>query len=126
VRGSQIGRVKQACTCSSVAVASEHVPIYLEIRVGRMQRRQKAVNEMKPANIAALRDPETRRASAEAGGTAMGDWVSAHPAASLEERAKAFRVIPPAKALEVCEAGTAGGGLTSSAWALSIPPRRKS
>jgi len=102
VRGSQIGRVKQACTCSSVAVASDQVPIYLEIRVGRMQRRQKAVNQMKPANIAALRDPETRRAFAEAVGTAMGDWVSAHPAASLEERAEASRVIPPAKALEVC------------------------
>jgi len=53
---------------------------------------------MKPANIAALRDPETKRASAEAAGTAMGDWVSAHLAASLEERAEAFRVIPPAKA----------------------------
>ena len=60
VRGSQIGRVKQACTCSSVAVASDHVPIYLEIRVGRMQRRQKAVNQMKPASTASFRDPETR------------------------------------------------------------------
>ena len=55
-----------------------------------VERRQKAANQMKPANIAALRDPETRRAFAEAVGTAMGDWVSAHPAASLEERAGAF------------------------------------
>ena len=102
VRGSQIGRAKKECSCSSVAVASDHVPIYLEIRVGRMQQRHKAVNQIKPANIAALWDPETRRASAEAVGTAMGDWVSAHPAASLEERAEAYRVIPPAKALEVC------------------------
>ena len=54
------------------------------------------------ANIAALRDPETRRAFAEAVGTVMGNWVSAHPAASLEERAEAFQVISPAKALEVC------------------------
>ena len=46
---------------------------------------------MKPANIAALSGPGTRRASAEAVGSAMGDWVS-----------EAFRVIPPAKALEVC------------------------
>ena len=44
VRGSQIGRAKQACTCSSVSVASVHAPVYLEIRVGWMQRRQKALN----------------------------------------------------------------------------------
>ena len=69
---------------------------------GLKRRRVGAVNQMKPANIAALRDPETRRAFAEAVGTAMGDWVSARPAAGLEERAEAFRVIPPAKALEVC------------------------
>ena len=39
VRVGQIGRVKQACTCSAVAVASDHIPTYLEIRVGRMVRR---------------------------------------------------------------------------------------
>jgi exonuclease III len=102
VRGSQIGRVQKACTCSEVAVASDHVPTYLELHVGRMQRRQKAVNQTKPANIAALRDPETRRTYAEAVGSAMGGWGLAHPTASLEERAEAFRVIPLAKALEVC------------------------
>ena len=67
-----------------------------------MQRRQKAVGQTKPANIAALRDPETRQVYANAVGLAMGSWRSAHPEASLEERAEAFRVIPPAKALEVC------------------------
>ena len=102
VRGSQIGRVKQARTCSSVAVASDHVPTYLEIRVGQMQRRQKVAGQTKPANIAALRDPETRRAFADAVGSAMGDWHSAHPAANREERAEAFRVIPLAEALKVC------------------------
>ena len=102
VRKGQIGRVKQARTCSAVAVDSDHVPTYLELRVGRMQRRQKAVGQTKPANIAALRDPEKRRAFADAVGLAITDWHSAHPTASLEERAKVFRDIPSAKALEVC------------------------
>jgi hypothetical protein len=92
VRGGQIGRVKQACTCSVVAVASDHAPTYLEIRVGRMQRRQKAVGQTKPANIAALRDPETRQVYANAVGLAMGSWRSAHPEASLGERAEAFEL----------------------------------
>jgi exonuclease III len=102
VRRSHIGRVKHACTYSSDSVASDHGPVYLEIRVGRVQRRQKAVNQTKPANIAAPRDPEMKRAFAEVVGSAMEDWVPAHPAASLEEHAEAFRVTPPAKALEVC------------------------
>ena len=57
---------------------------------------------MKPANIVALRVPAVKREFAEAVNSTMRNWVSAHPAASIEERAEAFRVILPAKALEVC------------------------
>jgi len=53
VRRSQIGRVREACTCGAVAVASDQVPTFLELNVGRMQRRQKAENQTKPSNIAA-------------------------------------------------------------------------
>ena len=116
VRRGQIGRAKQACTYGAVAVDSDHVPTYLELRVGRMQRRQKAVGQTKPANIAALRDPEKRRAFADAVGLAITDWHSAHPTASLEERAEVFRVIPSAKVLEEVRAlgSSAAFGLRQS------------
>ena len=102
VRERQVGRVKQACTRSALAVESDHIPTYLELFVGRMQRRQKAAGQTKPANIAALRDPATMTAYADAVGLGVAAWLVVHPAASLEERAEAFRVIMPAKALETC------------------------
>jgi hypothetical protein len=102
VRERQLGRVKQACTRSALAVESDHIPTFLELFVGRMQRRQKAAGQTKPANIAALRDPTTRTAYADAVGSGVAAWLEVHPAASLEERAKAFRVIMPTKALEFC------------------------
>ena len=81
---------------------SDHIPTSLELFVGQMQRRQKAAGQTKPANIAALRDPTTRTAYADAVGSGVAAWLEVHPAASLEERAEAFRVIMPTKALEFC------------------------
>ena len=102
VRQRQVGRVKQACTRIAVAVESDHIPTYLELFVGRMQRRQKMTSQTKPANVSALRIPETRAAYAEAVGSKVAAWLQVHPAASLEERAEAFRVIMPVEALGIC------------------------
>ena len=102
VRERQIGRVKQACTKSAIAVGSDHIPTFLELRLGRMQRLQKQASQSKPANIAALRDPEKRKAYAEAVGSTVAAWLEGNPAASLEERAEALRVIMPTEALEIC------------------------
>jgi exonuclease III len=102
VPAQQLGRVLQACTRSALAVESDHVPTYLEMHVGRMQRRQKAASQLKPANIAALRNPEKRTAFADAVGSKVVAWLEVRPTASLEERAEAFRVIMPTVAREVC------------------------
>jgi exonuclease III len=101
VRGRQVGRVKQACTRSALAVESDHIPTFLELFVGRMQRRQKPAGQTKPANITALRDPTTRTAYADAVGIGIAAWCEVNPAASLEERVEAFRVVIPTKALEI-------------------------
>jgi hypothetical protein len=95
VRVRQLGRVQQACTRSALAVESDHIPTFLVLRVGRMQRRQKKANQSKPANIAALRNPETRKAYADAVGSTVLAWLGSHPAASLEARAEALREIMP-------------------------------
>jgi exonuclease III len=102
VRERQIGRVKQACTKSAIGVDSDHIPTFLEMRVGRMQRRQQLASQSKPASIAALRDPEKRKAYAEAVGSTVAAWLEGNSAASLEERAEALRAIMPTKALEIC------------------------
>jgi hypothetical protein len=67
-----------------------------------MQRRQKTASRTKPANIVALRDPAKRIAFADAVGSKVAAWLEDHPAASLEQRAEAFRAIMPTEALEVC------------------------
>ena len=56
VKDSQIDRMKQAKVRPSIAVESDHFPIYLEFHTGRMQRRQAAPGRVKPANIGALRN----------------------------------------------------------------------
>ena len=67
-----------------------------------MQRRQKQASQSKPANTAALRNPERRKVYAEAVGSTVAAWLEGNPAASLEERAEALRAIMPSKALEIC------------------------
>ncbi len=102
VRVRWLGRAQQACTRSALAVESDHIPTSLVPRVGRMQRRQKKANQSKPAKIAALRNPETRKAYADAVGSTVVAWLGGHPAASLEARAEALREIMSTTAREVC------------------------
>ena len=102
IKIDQIGRVANACVKPSIAVNSDHFPLYVELWTGRMKRRQVTSRQMKPANLGALRNPDIRLAYGNAIGTAMSAWVEAHPEATLEERAGAWREIPQAVALEVC------------------------
>jgi hypothetical protein len=101
VRGSQIGRVKKACTLSAVSVASDHVATYLELHVGRMQRQQKAAGQTKRANI-------------DVGGLAVGDGGLAVGAPGGEPGGAGggFPGHPSGEGVGgVREAGTAGGGV---------------
>ena len=68
-------------------MASDHAPVYMAINTGRMQRRQRPRRVgARPANIAALRDPDTRLKFAEKFGADMAEWRRAQPLGSLEDR----------------------------------------
>ena len=102
VKVIQIGRVKQEKVRPSISVESDHFPIYLEFRTGRMQLRQAVPGRVKPANISALRSKGVLIAYGDAAGVSMSAWREANPGASLEQRAKAWRKLTQAAALEVC------------------------
>ena len=53
VKINQICRVANACVKPSIAVNSDHFPLYVEIWTGRMKRRQVTSRQMKPANLGA-------------------------------------------------------------------------
>ena len=82
-------------------VASDHFPVLLEMRIGRMQRKQ-APPGPKPANILALRDPEVRSVFVETVANTALAWETVISEADLEERAKAFRQLLHAAAIEAC------------------------
>ncbi len=75
-------------------MGSDHITTYLELYMGRMQRRQKMASQTKPANIVALRDPAKRIAFAERG------WV----------KGRGLARGPPGG-----ESGEAGGSLSTEA-----------
>jgi len=101
VKQSHIGRVRNACTRSSLAVDSDHFPVYLEIAIGTMLRRQQPAR-LKKANIEALLEDDVRQAFADEVGKRIAAHCAAHPNATFEERAEAWRNILPAVALETC------------------------
>ena len=79
-----------ACVRPSLAVASDHAPVYMAINTGRMQRRQRPRSVgARPANIAALRDPDTRLKFARKFGADI--WRRAELSGSLKDRGAAVR-----------------------------------
>ena len=101
VRRNQLGRVLNARVCPEIMVASDHFPVFMEMRIGRMQRKQAPAGP-KPANILALRDAEVRKAFAEIVASTVLAWETVNPGAELEERAKALRELLHAAAIEAC------------------------
>ena len=101
VRRNQLGRVLNARVCPEIMVASDHFPVFVEMRIGRMQRKQAPAGP-KPANILALRDAEVRKAFAETVASTVLAWETVNPGAELEERAKALRELLHAAAIEAC------------------------
>ena len=83
-RQEHVGRVQDAHVRPLVAVDSDHMPVLLVLR------------------IEALRDDRLRRAYGEEVGEKMSLWCEAHPEATLDERAEAWRVVMMDVALDAC------------------------
>lgn len=101
VKQTDIGRVKNARVRPSLAVESDHFPIYIEVLLGRMYRRQALKKVLQP-NIGTLRNAETRKAFADCVASKVAEWVGENPTITLENRAQSLRFTLQESALEVC------------------------
>jgi len=101
VRRNQLGRVHNCRARPSLAVNSDHVPVLLQVQLGRMQRKQQQPGRQ-TANTDALRAPDVKRAYGELVGEKLSAWRVANLNASLEARAEALRNISAEVAQEVC------------------------